>query len=121
MPFEIKMGSDGILRIELSGDLDQTILETFRRELTPYVEASTPSKPLKNIVYFKQIGALAPAIRHYLIDLNRDQRLGQTAYIHPPAKARVLGRFILNATGRDHIEYFEQEQEAVKWLHNHKN
>lgn len=120
MPFEIKMGTDGILRIELSGDLDQTILETFRRELTPYLEASTPAKPLKNIVYFKQIGTLAPSTRHYLTDLNRDQRLGCTAYIHPPARGRVLGRFILKATGRHNIEYFEQEQDALKWLQNHR-
>ena len=120
MPYQVKMGPDGILRIELSGDLDQTILETFRRELTPFVEASTPSKPLRNIITFQEIGSLAPSIRHYLTDLNRDQRFGRTAYIHPPAKARVLGRFILNATGRDNIHYFEQEQQAINWLKNHQ-
>lgn len=120
MPFEIRMGSDGILRIIFSGDLDHTVLDTLQRELSPYVEASTPGKPLKNMMYFQQIGQLSPTVRRYLSDLNQDERLGQTAFIHPPRKARVLGKFMLNASGRDNIRYFEQEGEAITWLQNHK-
>ncbi len=118
MPFEIKMGSDGILRIIFTGDLDNTVLDTLRRELSPFVEASTPSKPLMNLMFFRKFGQLSPSIRHYLSELNQDQRLGKTAFIHPPRKARVLGKFMLNASGRNNIQYFDQEGEAITWLRN---
>ena len=116
MPFDVKMGQDGILRIELSGDLSNGIVETFRRELTPYVEAATPTQPLKNIVYLSQVSHLSPSIRHFLTDLSKDQRLGKTAFVQPTSKARVLGQFMRKASGRENIDYFDLEQDAVSWL-----
>ena len=83
------------------------------------MEASTPDKPLKNMMYFSQIGQLSPSVRHYLSHLNQDHRLGQTAFIHPPRKARILGKFMLKASGRDNVKCFEQEGEAITWLNNH--
>ena len=118
MPYNVDMGQDGILRIELSGDLSNGIVKTFRRELAPYVEAATPSQPLKNILYFKQVSQISPAIRHFLIDLSKDQRLGKTAFVRPSRKARVLGEFMRKASDQEKFDFFEREQDAVLWLRN---
>ena len=118
MPFDVTMGQDGILRVELSGDLSNGIVETFRRELTPYVEAATSSQPLKYILLMDQVSQLSPAIRHFLTDLSKDQRLGKTAFVHPSRKARVLGQFMRKAAGPDKVDFFDQEQEAIIWLRN---
>ena len=122
MSFEIKMGPEGILRIIMAGDLDNGIVENFRREYAPYVNASTPESPLQNLFLLQTLDRLSPVIRKYLIDLNRDSRFGLAAFVKPSRRAKVLGQFILKATGRKNIQFFEEETEALNWLrsNNHK-
>ncbi len=116
MTFKINMGQDGILRITLSGDMDRVIIENLRRDYAPYVNASTPENPLRNIFTFKNLGKLSSTARQYLTDLNKDPRYGLVAFIEPPRQARVLGRFITKATGRQNIQFFENEKQAVAWI-----
>lgn len=120
MPFEVKMGHDGILRIFLPGDLDHVIIDRLDRDLAPYVEASTPDKPLKQMMYFQQIGHISSDLRRYLSNLNEDKRIGKTAYIKPSPRARVLAQFINKATRRENIATFNQENEALRWFLNHQ-
>jgi hypothetical protein len=121
MTHEITMGPDGILRIELSGDLDNGIVENFRREVSPYVDASTSENPLYNLFLLKDLGRLSPEIRRYLIDLNQDTRIGFSAYVKPSRRAKILGQLILKATQRDNIQFFEEEADALEWLNQIKN
>ncbi|MBN2043673.1 MAG: hypothetical protein JW757_01530 [Anaerolineales bacterium] len=119
MPFEVIMGQDSILRIFLSGDLDEVLLDRFNRDLAPFIGASTPEQPLKRMVYFQGIEQISPALRRYLASLNQDERIGKTAYIKPSRHARVLAQFINKATGRENIATFDQEDEALKWFRIH--
>ena len=116
MTFNIKMGPEGILRIRMDGDLDNGIVENFRREYSPYINASTPANPLQNIFLVQNLGKLSILLRKYLIELNQDPRFGFTAFVQPSRRARILGQFILKATRRDNIRYFNDEAEAVEWL-----
>jgi len=117
MSVDIRMGKDGILRAEFSGDLDSSIVEQIRREFTPYIEASTPESPLKSIVTFYQLGKISFKTRRYMTELNQDSRYGAVAYIQPPRKARVLAQFIQKGSHRKNIRFFETEQEAIDWIH----
>lgn len=119
MSFDVRMGRDGILRVTLSGDLDSALTERLRREMTPFVNASTPEQPLKQIVIFQSMDSISPALRKYLTSLHQDLRIGKTAYLHPPRHARVLAQFIHKASGRDSIVPFDQESDALTWLQNH--
>jgi len=116
MTFEIKMGPDGILRINMSGDLDNGIVENFRREYSPYIIASTPDNPLQNLFFLQNLGQLSPSIRKYLTELNRDSRFGLSAFVNPSRRAKILGQLINKATGRNNIRYFDTENEALGWL-----
>lgn len=120
MPFEVSMGQDGILRVTLSGDLDSMVTEQLNRQLAPFVDASTPEQPLKQMFFFQQMDRVSPALRRYLTSLHQDSRIGKTAYIQPARQARVLAQFIQKAIGRDTIVHFDQENDALKWLHNHQ-
>ncbi|HKJ26270.1 MAG TPA: STAS/SEC14 domain-containing protein [Anaerolineales bacterium] len=120
MTFMIQMEQDGILRIHLEGDITQGIVKSFKREYTPYVDASTAEIPLKNLLYLENLGSISQAARHFLTELNQDPRYGMAAFVSPPRKARVLGQFIQKATGRDNIQFFNNETEALSWLKNHK-
>ena len=116
MTFEIKMGPEGILRIRMDGDLDNGFVENFRREYSPYINASTPENPLQNIFFFQNLEKLSIMLRRYLTDLNQDPRFGFSAFVQPSRRARILGQFILKSTKRDNIRYFKNETEAVAWL-----
>ena len=120
MSFKIKMAQDGILRVQLEGDLTQGLIESFKRDYSPYVEASTREIPLNNIIYMENLGTLSYEARQYLTELLKDERYGLAAFINPPRKARVLGQFIQKATGRHNIRYFTNEKEALSWLKEHK-
>lgn len=121
MSFEIKMGPEGILRIKLSGNLDNGIVETIRREYSPYVDASTQENPLFNMFFLTDLERLSSSIRHYFIELNRDPRYGYSAYVKPSRRAKVLGQLIQKATRREKIQFFDQETEAIQWLQSNKN
>ncbi|NIV12499.1 MAG: hypothetical protein GWN62_14845 [Aliifodinibius sp.] len=116
MTFEIRMGSEGILRIDMAGELDNGIVENFRREFSPYVDAATPENPLYNIFRLQKLGKLSPMIRQYLIDLHRDPRFGYSAFINPSRRAKILGQWILKAAKKQNIQFFKDEAEAIVWL-----
>jgi len=120
MPFDVSMGRDGILRVELSGDLDSMITEQLNRQLAPFVDASTAEQPLKQMFFFQQMERVSPALRRYLTSLHQDPRIGKTAYIQPTRQARVLAQFIHKAIGRETIAHFDQESDALNWLQNHQ-
>lgn len=119
MSFEVRMGRDGILRVKLSGDLDRMITEQLNRKLVPFIDASTPEHPLKQMVFFQQMDRVSPALRRYLTSLHQDLRIGKTAFIQPPRHVQVLAQFIQKASERANIVYFDQEGDALTWLQNH--
>jgi len=121
MAFKINMEQDGILRIYLEGDLTQGNVESFKREHTPYVEASTSEIPLKSILFVDNLGRLSSSARKYLTDLNKDPRYGYAAFVQPSRRAKVLGQFIKKATGRDNIQFFNNEGEALNWMKSRKS
>ncbi len=117
MGIDIQMSKDGILRTEFSGDLDSSIVEQFRRQFTPFIEASTPESPLKSIVTFDQLGKISFRTRRYMTELNQDSRYGAVAYVQPPRKARILAQFIQKGSHRNNIQFFDSEQDAINWIH----
>ncbi len=121
MVYQIEMGLDNILRITLSGNLDRTTLGSLKREFIPYVEASTIEKPLKNIVFTQNLQTLSNEARKYFMQLSRDPRYGQTAFINPSPRAKVLGIFINKAVGKQKIHFFNSEDIAIGWLKQTNN
>jgi hypothetical protein len=110
------MGNDGFLRVKLFDDLDRGVVETLRHDFAPFIEAATPQHPLKTIFFMESLGKISSTARKYFTDLNADPRLGLVAFINPPRRARVLGKFILKATGKNNILYFDGENKALEWF-----
>jgi hypothetical protein len=116
MAHTIVMGNDGILRVSLSGDLERSLVENLKKDYSPFILAATPQNPLKTIFFMDSLGKLSSAARNYITELSADPRGGMIAFINPPRRARVLGRFIHKATGKNNIQFFENEAQAVEWL-----
>lgn len=116
MTHNIQMGNDGILRITLFDDLERGVVDTLRRDFEPFIQAATPQNPLKAIFFLESLGKISSDARKYITELNADPRLGLVAFINPPRRARVLGKFILKATGKNNIVYLENEAQALDWF-----
>ena len=113
---DMKMGDDGILRVAFIGDTGKQAAEAFIKALEPFLQAASETKPLCAIMDSTQGGKLSVKGRKLYFDLNRDPRVGRVAVLGSNRYRRVLGQFILKATRRDNIRFFDLEQEAIAWL-----
>jgi hypothetical protein len=116
MALEVNMGDDGILRIKISGDMDRFAVEHLQREIVPFMDAATQENRLNNIIFPENLGRISYAARRFFTDLNHNPRYGMVAIVNPPRAVRVLGRFILKATQRDNLDFFENEEQAISWI-----
>lgn len=116
MAITIKMGDDGILRMHISGDMDNVQVKNLQREITPFLEASTPEHPLNVISTTGEIGKVSFASRKYFAEINKHPCMGLFSILNPPRVVRILGRFIIAATKRDNIKFFSDETEAIAWI-----
>ena len=86
-----------------------------------YPVASTAENPLNNILDTSRIGKFSSAARKFFTEINKDTRYGKVAMVNAPRVARVLSKFVIKATGRDNIRFFENEEEAVNWVKQKDN
>lgn len=110
------MGNDGVLRISLDGDLDRGAVDSLDRDFLPFISAATAQSPLKALFLLGSLGNLSSTARKYLTKISADDRVGHIAFVSAPRRARVLGRFIEKAIGKNKISYFENEIQAVSWI-----
>ena len=120
MTHNIKMGSDGILRVAFIGDVSRADFEAYHRDITPFIEASTPENPLYIILDTHQTGKLSSTVRQGFTQLNRDLRLGHTGIIGASRPIHVFINFLLKATQRNNVEFFDSDENVVEWLNKTK-
>lgn len=118
MPYQIQMGDDGILRINFGGGtLEHDEVDDFVRDFAVYLDAVAFEAPLRTLTMADQSGIkLSSKTRKAFADLNLDPRLGKSATVGMNRYTRVLVGFVLKATGRDNIRFFDTEEKALAWL-----
>jgi len=112
------MGDDGIVRIDFAGGvLEREEVDDFVRDFHVYLDVATPKAPLRTLTVAGRSGVkLSSKARKAFSDLNNDPSLGKSATVGVDRYTRVLIGFVLKATGRDNIRFFETEEEALAWL-----
>lgn len=118
MPYQIQLIEAGIVRISFpGGSLEHEEVEDFMRDFRVYLDDATPEAPMNVMTIVGQQGAKLPSkTRKAFTDLNADKRLGKAATLGVDRYARVLIGFMLKATGRDNIRFFDTEEQALAWL-----
>jgi hypothetical protein len=116
MAHELGMGDDGILRVVLIGYMGKEEAEAFVEDTLPFRETVTEAEPLRVLWDASQAGKTSWAGRKAYNKLNSDRRVGKVAAVGANRYTRVLGSFVLKATGRDNIHFFDSEEEAMAWL-----
>lgn len=118
MPYQIQLLEEGLVRISFpGGSLESDEVENFMQDFRVYLEAAAPEAPLNIMTIVGQEGAKLPSkTRKAFTDLNADKRVGKAATLGVDRYARVLIGFMLKATGRDNIRFFDTEEQALAWL-----
>ena len=117
MAYKLEMDQEGILRLWFEGNISTEEMEAFRADFTAFLEQSTEEKPLLVLSYSTSEAAkFSPGARKIFVQLNRDPRIGKAATLGVNRYTRVLAGFILKASGRDNVQFFDTEEEAVAWL-----
>lgn len=119
MGIRLTMPNDGILRAVFEGDVGRAEIEVFRRDYGAFLQAATPQRPVHMVAEVSRMGSMSSAARKYLTEINHDRRTGLIALLNPPRAARVLSQFINKATGRNNIQSFNEEQDAIAWIREH--
>ena len=121
MPHNLFMAEDGILRINFNGLLDLSGIDTFRKDLEPFLTAATETQPIHMINDSSEVRNITSSARKKFIELNQDLRFGNIAIIKPARPARILAGIMAKAAGRDNLSIFESEDEGISWLKLQKN
>ena len=116
MAYQLSMRDDGILQSTLTGDMSDKDAKAYREDMVSFLEATTEAEPLHALIDSSRLGKMSPASRKAVVEVSRDPRLGKAAVVGANRYARVLGSFIMKATERDHIRFFDSEEEALAWL-----
>ena len=116
MTYQLEMGDDGILRLSFSGQIGTEEMEAFRQDFMPFLEAATDESPVLVLSGAHGDTKYSSGARKIFMQLNRDPRIGKAATVGTARYTRVLARFVLKATGRDNIGFFDTQEEAVAWL-----
>ena len=116
MPLTTNLKDDGILRIYLSGNIDEVLLTELQNQVIPLMDATTPDKPVHVIIFPQNVTKVALSARRYLSQLNNHPGMGMIAVINAPRIMRILGKFIEIASRNENMGFFTEESEAVAWI-----
>lgn len=117
--YKITRTDERFLRVVFTGDFDDADATAYVQELGPFLQAATAENPLRLLVDAQEVGRLSVKARKILTELNSDPRSGETAVLGVNRFLMVLAQFILKASNRDNVRFFESEAEAVAWLNSH--
>lgn len=117
MGYNLSKITENISRLNLQGDFDAEDAADYPTKLVPHLEnAAARGQQLHIYVDTSEFGSLSVAGRRVFSDANKDERQGKIAATGVNRFLGMMARFIMVASGRDNIRFFEDETTALEWL-----
>ncbi|MBP6471053.1 MAG: STAS/SEC14 domain-containing protein [Chloroflexi bacterium] len=116
-----EMQDNGILHITVSGDFNEDDLDDYLTQLRSYIDPLAEDDRLLSFLDASTVGHVSPQVRRAVGDFVKDPRFGNTAVYGTNRFVKVLIDFVLRASGRDHVRYFTNRDEALIWLENNNS
>jgi hypothetical protein len=116
MAYELHMRDDGILQISRTDSLDRKELETFLKDVAPFLEAATEAKPLLVLLETHQERKPSSRARKTYAQLSHDPRVEKVAILGSHRYVPIIVGFIQRAVGGGNQRFFESKEEAIAWL-----
>jgi len=119
MSFEVQPISDQIVKLTIDGDISDEDGEQFLTDINEFRDALPPEKPMHYLVDSMKQGKLSAHTRSIFTEQNKSSGVGKVAVFGSNRFVRVMATFMIKASGRDNIRFFETETEALAWLQEH--
>ncbi len=116
MAHKLYMDDDGILRMGFIGDVDLEAVTAWHKDVMPFIEAVDEETGLDLLIDASREGKMSRVARRTFTKVNDDQRLKKIAVVNINRFNRVMAIFIMKATGRNNICFFDTDEEALVWL-----
>jgi hypothetical protein len=118
MAHTLEKGQDGILYVTISGEFTEEELHAYILDLNAQLEPLGEGERLLSFIDTTELGQVNPNLRRTVGDVMDDPRLGKTAVLGNSRVVKVMIDFVLRASGRSHMRYFTDRDEALAWLLN---
>lgn len=115
MAHKVEMGDDGILRMIFVGDVSEAD-KVVMKEADLLMEAASGTEPFAVLSDVIRAGKLSSAARKNLAAMGSDPRMGKNTIVGASRYQRVMAGFVIKASGRDGIRFFDSDEKALTWL-----
>jgi len=121
MGFKLSQIDDNIARLDLMGTFDAEDAQEYLEQVAPYFERVIAlDKKLHIFIDSTQFEKLSTEGRRVFSDLNKHPAIGNLATMGINRIYSMLARFIMIASGKNNIRFFNSEDEALTWLREAK-
>jgi len=119
MGYKIESLSDNIISIRFLGDFTKEDAFEQAEEMDPILDqVHALGEQVHFLVHTEEMGKILVEGRRSFSERNGDPRIGKTAVIGVNQFLKIIARFIVVASGKDNIRFFNvgDDQEALEWL-----
>jgi hypothetical protein len=117
MAYTLHVDDEGILQVSITGDFTQEELNLYMQDLTGILDGIPEGERIKSFIDTTELGRVNPNLRRTVGDFMDNKKLGITAVLGNSRVVKVMIDFVLKASGRHHMKYFTDQNEATTWLH----
>lgn len=117
MAFKLSNIADNIMMLKIIGDFDADDALIYADHLEEFLErAASVGRKLHIYVDTSEMGKISVEIRRVTSETNKDKRAGQVVTDGVTRVVRIMARFLMVASGRNNIHFFDTRKEAIDWL-----
>jgi hypothetical protein len=118
MAYKLHIDNEGILQVKISEDFTEDELKLYMLEIDGILMDIQDGEKLKTFIDTTDLGRVNPNLRRSVGDFMDTPKFGHTAVLGNSRVVKVMIDFTLKASGRHHMRYFTDREEATAWLHN---
>ena len=119
MGYSIEKLGENIIKFEMIGDFTAEDAQNHADQMDPILsELAQNGQQAQFLIYTEQLKKISVEGRRSFSERNGDDRIGKTAVIGVNRFLKVIARFIMVASGKNNIRFFDIEDDidAIKWL-----
>ena len=119
MGYSINRLDGNIIKFEMLGDFTAEDAKNHADEMDPILnELAQNGQKAQFLIYTEQLKKISVEGRRSFSERNGDDRIGKTAVVGVNRFLKVIARFIMVASGKSNIKFFDLEDDldAIEWL-----
>ena len=116
MSYQGELLEEGVIRAEFFDEINEEDAKKFAADIDRFVDPAKGEKQIDTLNVFRGEIRLAAKTRRVFVKLNQNPYVGNHAFVGISRGLKVMVIFIVKVSGRENINFFDTESEALAWL-----